>query len=155
MRIAEWGICRGALLRARREFEGSLLVLRLGPFHFQETGFVFFQPGPRNQHSVPGTQEGVARSYRNFLFYPPPPAPPTGGGEEFGIGPIPSPLRARGSSEPEALRGEAVKKLEYSPSPYPLPRGERVNILKYKKKFPPPRRGRGRVGVIITCFKFL
>jgi hypothetical protein len=36
------------------------------------------------------------------------------------------------------LDGEAVKKLEYSPSPYPLPRGERVNILKYKKKFPPP-----------------
>ena len=140
MRIAECGICRGALLRARREFEGSLLVLRLGPFHFQGTGFEFFQPGPRNQHSVPGTQEGVARSYRNFLFYPPPPAPPTGGGEEFGIGPIPSPLM-----------GEAVKNSKYAPSPYPLPRGERVNILKYKKKFPPPRRGRGRVGVIITC----
>jgi hypothetical protein len=34
--------------------------------------------------------------------------------------------------------GEGVKKLKYSPSPYPLPPGERVNILKYKKKFPPP-----------------
>ncbi len=50
------------------------------------------------------------------------------------------------------LEREAVKKLEYSPSPSPLPRGERVNILKYKKKFPPPRRGRDRVGVEMGFF---
>jgi hypothetical protein len=37
------------------------------------------------------------------------------------------------------------------PSPYPLPRGERVNILKYKEEFPPPLRGRARVGVIIQA----
>jgi hypothetical protein len=29
---------------------------------------------------------------------------------------------------------------------------ERVNILKYKKKFPPPRRGRARVGVEMGFF---
>jgi hypothetical protein len=47
---------------------------------------------------------------------------------------------------------EAVKNSEFSPSPYPLPPGERVNILKYKKKFPPPRRGRVRVGVEMGFF---
>jgi len=30
---------------------------------------------------------------------------------------------------PRPPRGEGVKKLEYSPSPYPLPVGERVNLL--------------------------
>jgi hypothetical protein len=50
------------------------------------------------------------------------------------------------------LRGEAVKKLNSSPSPYPFPRGERVNILKYKKKFPPPRRGKDRLGVKMGFF---
>ncbi len=47
---------------------------------------------------------------------------------------------------------EGVKKLEYSPSPYPLPSGERVNKLKYKKKCPPHRRGRDRVGVVMEFF---
>jgi hypothetical protein len=47
---------------------------------------------------------------------------------------------------------EGVKNSEFSPSPYPLPPGERVNILKYKKKFPPPRRGRARVGVEMGFF---
>jgi hypothetical protein len=31
------------------------------------------------------------------------------------------------------LEGEGVKDLEYSPPPYPPPRGERVNILKLKR----------------------
>ena len=49
----------------------------------------------------PGESRGpehleITGSYRNFLFYPPPPTPPTGGGEEFGIGPIPSPLMGEG-----------------------------------------------------------
>jgi hypothetical protein len=47
---------------------------------------------------------------------------------------------------------EAVKKSKYSPSTNPLPQGEKVNILKYKKKFPPPRRGRDRVGVEMGFF---
>ena len=51
-----------------------------------------------------------------------------------------------------SFRGQGGKKLKYSPSPFPLPRGERVNILKYKKKFPPPRRGRARVGVEMRFF---
>ena len=42
--------------------------------------------------------------------------------------------------------------LPSTPSPYPLPPGERVNILKYKKKFPPPRWGRDRVGVKMGFF---
>jgi hypothetical protein len=29
--------------------------------------------------------------------------------------------------------GEAVKNLEYAPSPNPLPPGERANILKYER----------------------
>jgi hypothetical protein len=34
---------------------------------------------------------------------------------------------------PFPLREEGMKNLEYSPSPYPLPRGERINILKLKR----------------------
>jgi hypothetical protein len=45
-----------------------------------------------------------------------------------------------------------VKKLKYSPSPFPLPRGERGNTLKYKRNFPPPRWGRARVGVEMGFF---
>jgi hypothetical protein len=47
---------------------------------------------------------------------------------------------------------EAVKKLKYSPSPYPLPRGEGVNTLNFKRNFPPPRWGRARVGVEMGFF---
>ena len=41
---------------------------------------------------------------------------------------------------------EDVKKVNYSPSPYPLPRGAEGKNIEIEKKFPPP--GRGRVGVI-------
>jgi len=34
-------------------------------------------------------------------------------------------------------KGEAVKKLEFAPSPYPLPAGERVNFLKLIINFLP------------------
>ena len=33
--------------------------------------------------------------------------------------------------------GEGVKKLEFAPSPSPLPAGERVNLLKLKRNSPP------------------
>jgi len=41
--------------------------------------------------------------------------------------------------------GEGVKKLEFAPSPYPLPAGERVNLLKLKK-IPSPLTGEGQGG---------
>ena len=40
--------------------------------------------------------------------------------------------------EPSPPEGEGMKNLEYTPSPSPLPPGERVKPLKFKKKFPPP-----------------
>jgi hypothetical protein len=40
-----------------------------------------------------------------------------------------------------------VKKLKYAPSPYPLPRRGEGNDIEFKK-FPPPWRGEGRVGVM-------
>jgi len=42
--------------------------------------------------------------------------------------------------------GEGVKNLEYTPSPYPLPPGERLNILK-KERNSLPLDGGGRGGV--------
>jgi len=47
-----------------------------------------------------------------------------GGGEEKEFSPSPS-------------SPEGVKNLKYSPSSYPLPRGERANILKLKRNFLP------------------
>jgi hypothetical protein len=38
--------------------------------------------------------------------------------------------------------GEGVKKLEFAPSPYPLPAGERVNLLKLIINFLPLDGGR-------------
>ena len=54
---------------------------------------------------------------------------------------------------PPPSEGEGVKKLEYSPSPYPLPRGERVNILKLKRNILPldgGGMGGGEIGDFFT-----
>jgi hypothetical protein len=43
---------------------------------------------------------------------------------------------------PPPQRGGAVKNLKYAPSPFPLPPGERVNILKYERNSLPLDGGR-------------
>jgi hypothetical protein len=49
-------------------------------------------------------------------------------------------------------KGSCEKIGEKPPHPSLSRQGERVKTLKYKKKFPPPRRGRARVGAIRRFF---
>jgi hypothetical protein len=53
---------------------------------------------------------------------------------------------------PPPRRGGAVKNLKYAPLPFPLPLGERVNILKYERNSLPLDGGGEGGGDVLNVF---